>query len=165
MIRQGKHQRRRGSVLLEAILAIPVLVLLSFAAVQYGETIVYEQAVGAAADEGAREAAKGADADDVAEVVQTMLSPFGLTVAMGSGVRVDIEQAVAPVSETRGDATVPAPPSINFTTPPPGSLETNEVRVTVQILYPATNAPNLLGYFGIDFSSKRFQYSALARNE
>ncbi len=164
MTRQLRPQRQ-GSIVLEAILALPVLVLVSLAAVQYGQTILFEQAVGAAADEAAREAAKGANADDVADVVESMLSPFGLTVGGATGVRVDVEQSIVPMTETRGDMSVPSPTAISFTTAPVATLNADEIRVTVQVNYTATMVPNMLGYFGIDFSGKRLRYSALSQRQ
>ncbi len=163
MCQRVSQHPRAGSVILEAILALPILVLVTFAAIQYGETIIFEQAVVAAADEAAREAAKGATAAEVGEVVDIMLSPFGLVV--GPGVRVDIEQTVIPVSVTLGDNTVPAPPAIAFATPPNGMLEQNEIRVTLQVTFPTSKVPNVLEYFGIDFSTKRFRSSALSRRQ
>ncbi len=142
---------RRGAVLLEAILAIPVLVLVTFAAVQYGQAVVVEQAIGAAADEGAREAAKGATPNEVLGVVENFLSSVNLMA--GAGVRIDVQDGQGNVNMF-GDNTLPDPVA---------GLAANEVRVTIQANYTATAVPNALGYFGIDLSNSRFQSSALAR--
>ncbi len=156
-----RYQRSRsGSVVLEALLAFPLLAIVTLAAVQFGQTLAFEQVVVAVAEESAREAAKGANADQVADVVQTILSPYGLSV--DPGVRVDIEQTTEPTWVTLGDASLPDPPSITFVTAPTDSLADDEIRVTVQVSFVATRVPNLLSCFGVDFSDARYSSTALA---
>jgi len=145
--------RRCGAVLVEALLAIPVLVLVTFAGAQYAQVVVVEQAVQAAADAAAREAAKlsAAPAEQrVESVVNEHVGTFGLT--MGNGVRVDLNGRHTPNSDVDS---IPGPPSL--------PLARQEVGVTVQVQYAATRLPNALSYFGIDFSNRIFRATSVAR--
>lgn len=145
--------RRKGAVLVEALLAFPVLVLITFAGAQYSQVVLVEQAVQAAADAAAREAAKASVVSPqhrVETVVNQHLAAFGLVV--GAGVRVDVNGEHTESSDARY---VPAPPI--------PVLLGRDVCVTVQVQYAATRLPNALGYFGIDFSGRVFRATSVAR--
>jgi Flp pilus assembly protein TadG len=125
---------------LEVVLVLPILLILFLASLQFGILMVVQQAVGHAATVGAREAGKGADVDEVACVVNQMLSPHALTVPSNASVTLEDPDAT-PGIRRRGTLTCD---------PPPGpSLDSDEVRVTVCV--DATGKPflNPLRHFGV----------------
>jgi Flp pilus assembly protein TadG len=125
---------------LEVILVLPILLIVFLAALQFGILMVVQQAVAHAATVGAREAAKGADIDEVACVVNQMLSPHALTVPCNASVVLE-DPAGTPTQQRRGSTTC---------NPPPGpTLDSDEVRVTVCV--DATGRPfiNPLRAFGV----------------
>lgn len=152
------NRDRYGAVLVEALLAIPVLVLISLAGVQYAQVVVVQQAVHAAADAAAREAAKHSLASDTARVehvVHEYLKRFGLAVAPNGGVRIHVNNQHTPNSDTN----LPSPPEHDVGRDP------SIIRVTVQVRYGSTHLPNALAYFGIDFSQRGYRATAIARNQ
>lgn len=153
---------RRGAVLLEALLGLPVLVLITLAAVQYGQAVLVDQAVGAAANEAAREAAKAASPLEVEAVVDQMLGVVNLTTDENSGVRVDVQFA-ADAGYRFGDESLPDPSEAEFSSSPTNAPDVNEVRIVIQARYSSTKVPNILGYFGVNLQNRYFTSSALAR--
>jgi len=152
---------RYGAVLVETLLAFPVLVLIALAGVQYVQAVVLQQTVQAAADAAAREAAKQSPVpanDRVADVVRQYLGSLGLgnDSELGSGVRVDLHIGGMP-SSLLGDETLSPPTPIDN--------DSTLIRVTVQVRYDATSLPNALAYFGIDFENRVFRATALARKQ
>lgn len=161
-------RRRLGAVLVEALLAIPVLVLLSLAGVQYVQAVVVQQAVQAAADAAARESAKDSldpRPDRIQRVVNQYLNRFGLVIAPEGGVRVDWRLGAAPVpmANPLGDANLPVPFAPGAQ--PKLDSDPDVVRVTVQVRYGATRLPDALTYFGIDFGQRVFKATAFARRQ
>ena len=157
-------RRRLGAVLVEALLAIPVLVLISLAGVQYVQAVVVQQAVQAAADAAARESAKDSldpRPDRIQRVVNQYLNRFGLVIAPEGGVRVDWRLGAAPVpmANPLGDEGLPNPVNEELDSDP------DVYRVTVQVRYGATRLPNVLTYFGIDFEQRVFRATAYARRQ
>jgi Flp pilus assembly protein TadG len=139
------------------LLVFPILLIAALGAFQFAESIALKQAVVSAAEEGAREAAKGAEPEQVADVVQTMLGPYRLAVSPTSGVRVDVERGNQSPATTLGDSTLPAPsPSLA------GSLLANEFRVTVQASGAAVGIPDLLSGLGVSLAD-RTTGTAIAR--
>lgn len=150
---------RHGAVLVEALLAIPVLVLISLAGVQYVQAVVVQQAVQAAADAAAREAAKPSldpAPARVENVVNQYLGRLGLAVAPNAGVRIDLDARATPNSDT---SQLPIPPG------PDPARQPSITRVTVQVHYGSTRLPNALAYFGIDFAQRGFRATAIARRQ
>lgn len=158
----SKH--RAGAAVLEGLLAVPLLALLAFATFQFGQTIAFERVVVAAAEEAAREVAKGATPNQIADTVQRMFRPYGLRVGPASGVRIDIQQTARPPLPV-GDLRLPPPKRVDFETPPRGSLLPSEVRVTVQVSYEASGIPDILGRLGTDFIRRRFTATAIAQRQ
>lgn len=161
-------RRRLGAVLVEALLAIPVLVLLSLAGVQYVQAVVVQQAVQAAADAAAREGAKFSlddRSDRVQRVVNQHLSRLGVAVVPQGGIRVDVcvGGAPIPIANPLGDATLPVPFAPGAQ--PKLDSDPDVVRVTVQVRYGATRLPDALTYFGIDFGQRVFKATAFARTQ
>jgi Flp pilus assembly protein TadG len=157
-------RRRRGAVTLEFIIALPILVIVTLALVQYGVLLLVQQAVTHAATIGAREAAKGADVVATAASVSNVLSgTHGITISdtAGSGAKVLLESSdnLAIVTETEfGD------PDLTCNPPAP-ALGANEVRVTVCLSLTSKPLLNVLAAYGLSFSGKRFEISALAKKE
>lgn len=144
---------RRAAVTLEAVLVIPILVIVLMATFVYGSILTVHHAVMAAATEGAREGAKvpttlsavdGARILDAVEAaVETVLAAHGLTVGMNSGVLVIIEDNTD--VDCRGDTTIESCPVVTTVS----DLAT--VRVTVLVNFADAPIPNLLATFGVDF--------------
>jgi Flp pilus assembly protein TadG len=125
---------------LEVILVLPLLLIMFLACLQFGILMVVQQAVAHAATVGAREAGKGADVDEVACVVNQMLSPHALTVPCNASVVLEDPDST-PATQRKGTLTCNPPPA--------PALDTDEVRVTVCV--DATGPPfiNVLRYFGV----------------
>jgi Flp pilus assembly protein TadG len=145
-------------VVLELILAMPVLIIATLAVLEFGVIALVQQAIATAAIEGAREAARGSMPNEVAAVVDTFLAVHdfaGATAAMPDA-RVDVE--VGPASSTVGDATIPCTPQ------GPAVLNANEARVTVCVRMSDNDrpVPDWLSYFGFTLAGKTYEISALA---
>lgn len=161
--------RRSGVLVLEFILAFPVIVIASFALFEFGMIMLVLQTIETAAVEGAREAAKIVDPSTVtgmqerAEVVDH-IDQF-LSVHDIPARRIVIEDPDFAASDTDdGDNSIPC--SGNGATPVSG-----DVRVTI-CLYLSENdrpVPNMLVNFGINIDSvdtgATFEVSALAQKE
>ena len=94
---------RHGVVTLEAIVGVPILVIVLMAGFEYGLIMIMHQAVMSAVTEAAREGAKvpttvgavdGARVlNGVESAVETVLGTHGLTVDVASGVQVVVEDS------------------------------------------------------------------------
>jgi hypothetical protein len=152
--RPPRLARRRGAVTFESILVLFVLVMASLAAVQFGLALIVKQAVSHAATVAAREAAKGADADELVCVVERILA--GHRIEIGDRATLVFEDAgLAP--QTRG--TLPCPP------PEEPEIEGDEVRVTVCVSLDGPPFVNILSPYGVDFAGRTFAVSSLATRE
>lgn len=146
--------RRRGSITIEAIVAIPVLVIATFAAFQFAGAIAIEQAVSYAATVGARESGKFSTDAEIQTTVQNALAPY--SIVAGPNCSIVIERFGSTTSQIGTFAVTP---------PPTPVLVTNETRVTVGVSLSVAPLNNLLGSFGLDFSTRSFQASSLTRFE
>lgn len=143
--------RRRGSVTIEAIVVIPLLAIVTFAAFQFAGTIAVEQAVSYAAVVGARESGKDATDAEIQATVQNALAPF--QIVLGSNASVLIERFGSANSQIGTHVlTAPAP-----------ALSNDETRVTVGVSLSVAPLSNLLASFGLNFSNRKFQTSSLVR--
>lgn len=168
-LKPGNTQRRRGVVVLEFLLAFPILFITTLAIFEFGILVLVQQTLTAAATEGAREAAKiGASTNETATVVDEILSvhqiAFDPTATNATdGARLIIEYG-PPLSTTaeRGNTSIPCSPI----GPAPG---TDEVRVTLCVT--ATDAtgcqpvPDWLSSFGFSLSGCEFEISSRANVE
>lgn len=155
---------RRGAVTLEAIIGLPILVIVLMAGFEYGLMVLSHQAVMSAVTEAAREGAKvpttvgAADGvrvlNAVEATVESVLGTHGLTVDAGSGVQVVIEDSSGIGSRGQAIGGVPAFTSIT---------DPNEVRVTIRVQFDNAPIPNLLGTFGVDLSAKTFEMCSVSR--
>ena len=110
-------------IALEFMLVLPVLFIGTLAIFEFGIVMLLEQAIITSATEGAREAAKGADPDEVALAVEQSLRLHNIRILPHSGACVKIDVGCS--SETVGDESVAC-----------GSeecVQPDEVRVTVYV--------------------------------
>ena len=157
---------RQGAVTLEAIIGLPILLLVVMAIFEYGTIMVVHHAVMAAVTKGAREGAKvpttlgAADRSRVLDAVEysveDVLGTHGLTVDVASGVQVVVEDSTGVGS--RGQAIGVVPGVTGITDPA-------EVRITLRVQFANARIPNLLGTFGVDLSAKYFEMSSTSRRD
>ncbi|MEQ8789775.1 MAG: pilus assembly protein [Pirellulaceae bacterium] len=141
---------------LQLIIALPLLVIVLFAAFQYGVLVLVQGAVTHAATVGAREAGKGVDTPTIVAAVNEVLSVHGI--AIGPDATVIVERPIVPDDVVGGlPCNAPAAPL----------LGPDDVRVTVCV--DLTTAPllNCLTAFdlGLDFTGKRFEISSVSSLE
>ena len=156
----SRRRSRRGVEILEAILAVPVLLIGTVAAIEFGIMMNVQQTVTIAATEGARHAAKGGDVNAVYTKVQEYLTVYNLDFGGTGDVRV--------VREDSGSTTSAGDTSIGYTAKGPGTLNSSEVRVTVCVDMSNANnqpVPNWLGSFGFSTANDTFEVSAMAQTE
>lgn len=173
----GCHRRssacgsRAGVVILEAILAIPILVLVVMAAFEYGTIMIVHQAMQAAVTEGAREAAKvpttvgAADGNRVLlaiqDVVTDVLGTQGVTLANSQIIVEDSDNPGIALNNgvrNSGPAVGAVPGASGITNPA-------ELRVTIRVELANTRIPNLLGTFGINLTTRNFDVSSVSRRD
>jgi Flp pilus assembly protein TadG len=153
-------------VLIEFLLTLPVLVIASLAVFEFGMVILFHQAVVVAATEGAREAAKGGDINDVADVVNEFLATHNVSVtaaatSFGNLILEDGDAGTATYLNA-DTATLPCD------APSDPALVPGELRVTVCVrLTDGMGAPipNLLSSFGFSLVGKRLEASSLTYKE
>jgi Flp pilus assembly protein TadG len=155
------HSKRRGIETLEAIVALPILLIATLASLEFGILFLVYAAITSAATEGAREAAKGANISEVVAVVEEMLSPYNLTVTSDGDV-------VVRRQDNFDDDTLPNPNNTGITCTPEGpSPNSLEVKVTVCVDVSDGNAPvpDWLGTFGLSLADRVITISSLAHVE
>ncbi len=154
---------RAGAVVLEAILAIPVLVIIVMACVEFGTMMVVEQAVLAGVAEGSREGAKvpttlsAADGNRILAAVQATESSILSTQGINpSNVQIIVEDSSG--VRNSGPAVGPVPGATGITDPA-------EVRVTVRLELANTSIPNLLATFGLNLTTRNFDVQSISRRD
>jgi hypothetical protein len=143
--RRGQQQgNRRGVSVLEALCVVPLLLLMTVATLQFGLQMVARQGVAAAAVAGVREAARGADVEDVTARVAAVLAAHRL----GSSDQVSVH-----LETGNGDDDSQLPPG--------------QVRVTVILEAQGRGgvAPDWLGDWGLSLGRRCWQASSLALME
>lgn len=151
-----RSHRRRGVLTLEAVLVLPILILMLLAILQFGILMVVEQTITHAAAVGAREAAKGADVDAVTASVEEVLGLHGIQA--GSAMTVIVEDPLGNdpvVARGELDCDAPASPEVD-----PGM-----VRVSVCVDLSRRPFLNALRTWAIDFTGRQFRVSSLAPRE
>jgi len=151
-----RRKRRRAFQTLEIIIILPICLIASIAAFEFGIAMVIQQAVTHASTVAAREAGKGADIDELVDVVDTVLATHNIEIGPNASIVLEDLNAVVPVDQ-RGTlaCTPPATPLIGF----------DDVRVTVCVDMGAEPFLNVLWSYGIDFSGKTFTVSSLVKKE
>ena len=119
-------RRRRGFQVVELVFALPLAVLLLFAALNYGSMLMIRNALTHAVTVGAREAGKGGNIDDVVEAVNGVLAvhQIAITDKPSSGTKVAVQGGDGHIAEY-GDAKLSCGRS--------PSVQKNEVCVTVWV--------------------------------
>lgn len=147
---------RRGSLTLEAILIIPILLITSLAVLQFGVVMLVEQTITQAVIVAAREAGKGADIDAAAESVNSVLALHGLSV--GPGVTFILEDALStPSVQVRGSYPCP--------TPAAPTVPAGQIKATLCANLAQPPFFNVLEAFGVSFRQRSFTISAVAERE
>jgi len=152
----GKRNRRKGLSTLEMILVLPILLLVTFAGIEFGVLLLVRQAVSHAATVAAREAAKGADMDDLEIVIEKVLGPHDIKIGCCASFVLEDPSATDPVQQSGTFA---------CTHPPVPCLDPDEVRVTVCIDMGKRPCLNALKSFGLDLSGRRMAASSFAKKE
>ncbi|WP_417381533.1 TadE/TadG family type IV pilus assembly protein [Gimesia sp.] len=161
-------RQRTGSVLLEFILAFPLILILSLAVIQFGFFALLQQTVTVATIEGSREAAQvGSTTSSVGNLIQQYVAINSLNLVVtspatsGAGdVLVVIQEGGDLPAQTQsiGNSDIPCTP----VGPAPGA---SEVKVTICLNLTDTNGtsplPNLLSSFGFTLSGKQLEISAM----
>ncbi len=161
---------RRGSVTLELIIAMVILVVLLIAVFEYATLMVFQATITHAATVGAREAGKGAQIDEVVEVVQAIVGVNCILIddTPGSGTKVILEDGDPGCGTTSyGD------PDFDDCAVPDNELNVDEVRVTVCVAIDATPFCDALavplcgalGETGFSLSGCHLHASSLVKKE
>ena len=148
--------RRRGVSTFESILVLVVLIIASFAAFQFGLALIVKQAVSHAATVAAREAAKGADADELVCVVNRILQEHRIQIGPDMSLVLEVGP---PPNPTVMRGTFPCTP------PATPVLDPDEIRVTVCVSLTAGPFVNILKFYGIDYTGRSFNISSVATIE
>lgn len=161
--RRRRHaRRRRGTENVQLLLALPVLVIVLFAAFQFAVLVIVQGGVSHAATVGAREAGKFRNNTQyvtpttVGQVVNTVLSVYGI--ALGPNASVIVERSDLP-GGSQQIGTFPCGPIAG----PP--ITSNQVRVTVCVDLTTSPLLNCLTMYGLDFSGRWFQISSVSKLE
>lgn len=166
-----RESRRRGALVLEMLLAVPILVALLVAAVQYMAVIVVESAITQASIVGAREAGKAATVQQIVDSMNVVLAAHNIQLnSAGSGTKIVIENRPGATTtiESYGDSGLTCVPP---TTPSTATIvSANEVRVTLCVAFsaPKSNGKPLIGpynAFGFMFGNRKFQTSSVVGHE
>jgi Flp pilus assembly protein TadG len=136
-------------------LVLLLLLAVTLAVIEFGMSVLVQQAVVAAANAGARELAKGASSTEVAAVISQRLQVYRIRIHPHAPVCVTLETGTGTV--TFGD------PRLGRGSAGP-ELAPNEVRVTIAALLSRHNrpVPNWLAPYGVSLSGKLVRGSSLA---
>lgn len=166
-----RADRRSGSVLLEFILAFPIILIISLAIIQFGFFALLQQSITAAAIEGSRESAKvGSTTASITALIQQYVAVNSLTLnpaspaTPGSGdVLVVVERTATP-TVTIGNSSIPCSP-VGPPLGPPPAITPPETKVTVCLNLTdgsgSSPIPNLLSTFGFSLTGKQLEVSAM----
>lgn len=154
-------RRPRGVVVLQLVVALPLLLIATLAAFEFGFVFLVDQAVETAATQGARVAAEGGSLAQVTAVVNQVLSVYNVDITSSStDANIVVEQNGSKSSVT------------SFTCTPSGpALASGEDRVTVALTFRksssnsawlASSIPDWLSVFGFSWGTSQFHSSALA---
>ncbi len=166
-----RTRRRAGSVLLEFILAFPLILILSLAIIEFGFFGLLQQTTTIATIEGSREAAQvGATTTSVGNLIQQYVAINSLTLNVGAqpaapgagDVLVVIQDGSGALTQTIGNSDIPC-------TPVGPAPTIAEIKITVCLNLTDTNGtfplPNLLSSFGFTLSGKQLEISAMTSLE
>ena len=152
-----RRRRTAGFSSIELILVTVVLIVTTFASLQFGLALIVKQAIAQAAIVAAREAGKGANLDELESAIESVLA--GHQIEIGDDASFVLEDAPNdPTPQQRGNLDC---------MPPAGSpvLSSDEVRVTICVSLNAHPFLNILQSYGIDFADHEFLISSVAPRE
>ncbi len=150
--RRRQHQRR-GIEVLEFILAMPVLILVLIAGIQFATVLVVDNTIQAAAIEAARvSSAENCDETDVANAVNQFLNVHGIR--LGPGARLVIQDSTGTLTSIGDDGLT----SDHLSPLPPA----NFVRSVLVVETNRTPIPNLLANYCVDYSGKQYEACSIA---
>lgn len=152
-----RRRRTAGFTSIELILVTVVLIVTTFASLQFGLALIVKQAIAQAAIVAAREAGKGANLDELESAIESVLA--GHQIEIGNDASFVLEDAPNdPMPQQRGSLDC---------MPPAGSpvLSGDEVRVTICVSLNAHPFLNILQSYGIDFADHEFLISSVAPRE
>jgi hypothetical protein len=130
--------RRRGSLTIELLLLLPILFAVLLAVVEFSQLIEADQRLSAASAQGARVAAQGGDAEEVAHAVRQVLGKGRLSQAKILARLTDRDGRPIPSGET----------------------------VEVVVVIPAKKAvPDLLAFFGFSLGKRELVGQTAMRKE
>lgn len=155
----SSRRLRRGAETLELILALPILLLVALAGLQFCLVLSVEQTLRAATNEAAREAAKGASDAETVSIVESHLATHGIPgLTANSGARIWIDRQGLGTDAAYGDASVASTIATN-------EAAAGEVRIILAAKYEALPTPDLLASFGLTFMGALVEESSLIRVE
>ena len=102
-VRRTCTARRRGVSTFESILVLVVLIIASFAAFQFGLALIVKQTVSHAATVAAREASKGADADELICVVNRLFQEYRMQIGPDVSLILEDPTAAIPIEKLPPD--------------------------------------------------------------
>lgn len=156
---------------LEAILGIPILVLIFMAAFEYGVLMLATQAMEAAVTEGAREAAKvpttvgATDGNRILAAVQSVVADvLGTQGIAPANVQIIVQDSDTPGAagnngvRSSGPAVGAVPAATTITDP-------YVVQVTLRVELANTRVPDLLATFGVNLISRNFDVTSISRRD
>lgn len=151
-----RRMRRRGVLPVEALVVIPILVLVTIAIIEFGTLVTLQDAVAFAAVKGAREAAKYSDIAYVETVVEDVLAPHSIVI--GSNASVYLEDPAYGADRSAG--TLPCSPPDD-----PETVPTGYVRVTVCVTSSTQPVLGALEHMGFTLMGKLLSRSAVVKKE
>ena len=154
--------RRRAAIILELIGVLPLLLLGTLAAFEFGFVFMVDQALQTAATQGARVAAEGGSLAQVVGVVNQTLGVYRVSIlSTSTDANIVLEQPASTPTYYTSYACTPNGPS----------LLPNEYRVTVSLAMQANamnsawvgaSVPNWLSSLSFSWGNQQFRVSALA---
>lgn len=149
---------------MEIIIALPVMVIITLALFEFGLLMVVDQTVVSAATKGAREAGKGANVMEVADVVNEFLAVHSIAITSTSATgNIVLEVGGQPTTSLNGNpCTPPATPVLG--------LDEARVTVCVELTYPpiageTPPVPDALATFGFTLDGRSLKTSTLVKKE
>lgn len=162
---QREKLRRRGAVLIEFIVAAPILIIVMIAIIEFAYLSLLTNAVASASSEAARETAKyGGNIDNAVDAINQTLGIYGLSLVNASAApglgEVRLSLRGNGLNTDLGNSDVQC--TYNGT-----DLSASHVRATVCIDLTGANGPvpDLLASFGFSLADKRLQATGFATIE
>ena len=134
-------------------MVLVVLMIATFASLQFGIALIVKQTAAQAATVAAREAAKGANVADLKSDIERVLA--------GHGIKIGADAAFV----LENPLPQPKQGTLACTPPTSPALDGDEVRVTLCVSLTAHPILNILEAYGIDFTNRDFTISSVTTRE